>query len=288
MKKLLTLIIVFTGIAAFTSCGGGTSAEQKKIDSLENAFKQRNADYDELNDYLTVIANGLDSISAQEGILFGGNNTPGESPVLSRERIKENIEAFQQTLSEQRQQIAELKKKLKSGSAANAKLSTIITSLEAQLAQKEEEISMLRAELDDKNKSIETLMGDLASVRQRSQEQASQIAEQEEALAAQDEMINEAYVKIGSKSELKQLGLLSGGFLKKSKVDFTKVDKSTFSKVDIRKTSRIEIASKKAKLLTPQPAGSYTIEHFDNSCVLTVSNPQLFWSVTNLVIIQTD
>ena len=79
-----------------------------------------------------------------------------------------------------------------------------------------------------------------------------------------------------------------GGFLKKTKVDFTKIDKSLFKAVDIRNTEKIEIPAKKAKLVTPQPKDSYRIDLVHNSLVLSVINPDKFWGVSDFVIIQID
>ena len=75
------------------------------------------------------------------------------------------------------------------------------------------------AELEESRLTVEQLIQKVGSLSQKTIEQESQIAEQEEVMKIQDEALNEAYIKIGTKSELKSAGLLSGGFLKKSKVD---------------------------------------------------------------------
>ena len=118
--------------------------------------------------------------------------------------------------------------------------------------------------------------------------QAGLIVSQQETISSQDASIHTAYVKIGTKKELKQEGLLTGGFLKKSKVDFTKVDKSLFKPVDIRNTDKITISAKEAKIVTPQPTDSYRIDKVYKDLVLTITNPDKFWGVSDFVIIQID
>ena len=108
------------------------------------------------------------------------------------------------------------------------------------------------------------------------------------ALSKQDDVINECYVRIGTKKQLLAAGLLKGGFLQKKKVNYEDVDKSKFSAVDIRKCREISLKSSNPKILTPQPSNrSYHFEESgDGHCVLVITNPALFWSVSNYLIIQ--
>ena len=85
---------------------------------------------------------------------------------------------------------------------------------------------------------------------------------------------------------MKEAGLLTGGFLKKTKVDFTKIDKSLFKAVDIREVEKIDIPARKAELMTPQPKDSYRIDKVNNNNVLSIINPEKFWGVSDFVIIQ--
>ena len=288
MRKLFFCFAAASLLMTAMSCGNGT-ATQQQIDSLQTAYQQRNADYEELNSYLSVIAAGLDSIAAQEGQLFMSNSTPGESPVLSREQISKNLTAYKQTLADQRQQIAELQKKLKSSNANTAQLRTIIRSLNDQLAAKDAELDQLRKELANRNVSIEYLMASVKSLQLQNASQQETIDNQEAALTSKDNQLNEAFVKMGPKKELKKLGLLSGGsLLKKSKVDYDNMDKKLFQRIDIRSTKRIEIPYKKAKILTAVPSGSYSMEQRDDYNYLVILDPDRFWSVSNYLIIQTD
>ena len=252
MKKIAYYVIAATIILMATSCGGSTSSKEQ-LDSLQTALEQRDADYNELNEFLGVIATGLDSIALQEGQIL----TPGESPALSREQIKKNLDAYKQTLDSQRQRIAELEKKLKNSNANSAQMKTILASLKQQLAQKDEEIAMLRKQVDDQSVDISNLKQNVENLQQRNEMQAGLIVSQQETILSQDASMHTAYIKIGTKKELKEAGLLTGGFLKKTKVDFTKIDKSLFKAVDIREIEKIDIPARKAELMTPQQRTLY-------------------------------
>ena len=284
MKKIVYYVIAATIVVMATSCNGGSNPTKEQLDSLQTAYDQRNADYNELNEFLSVIATGLDSIALQEGQIL----TPGESPALNREQIKKNLDAYKQTLDTQRQRIDELEKKLKTGNANSAQMKTIIASLKQQLAQKDEEIAQLRKQVDDQNVDINSLKENVENLRQHNEMQAGLIVSQQETILSQDASLNTAYIKIATKKDLKEAGLLTGGFLKKTKVDFTKIDKSLFRAVDIRDVEKIDIPAEKAKVMTPQPENSYRIDKIGKNNVLSIINPEKFWGVSNFVIIEID
>ena len=284
MKKIAYYLVAATIIVMATSCNGGSASMKEQLDSLQTAYEQRDADYNELNEYLGVIATGLDSINLQEGQILRSD----EGPALSREQIKKNLDTYKQTLESQRERIAVMEKKLKTNQKYSAHLRSIIASLKQQLAQKDEEIANLRKLVDDKNMDISKLKENVLNLQQRNEMQAGLIASQEETITSQAASMHTAYVMIGTKKELKKQGLLTGGFLKKTKVDFTKVDKSLFKAIDTRSTQKIDIPGKKAKVMTPQPEDSYRIDQVYKNLVLSVTNPEKFWGVTEFVIIQVE
>ena len=65
-------------------------------------------------------------------------------------------------------------------------------------------------------------------------------------------------------------------------------DQSFFNKGDKRTLSSIPLPAKKAKVLSHQPAGSYTLTEKNGQAVLTITNPDKFWSLSNYLVIQLD
>lgn len=285
MKKIAYYLVAATIIVMATSCNGGSASMKEQLDSLQTAYEQRNADYNELNEYLGVIATGLDSISLQEGQLLKND----EGPTLNREQIKKNLDSFQQTLKNQRERIAVMEKKLQTNQKYSAHLRSIIATMKQQLAQKDEEIANLRKLVDDKNVDIARLKENVQTLQQRNEMQAGLIASQAETIMSKESTLNTVYIKIGTKKELKNAGLLDGGFLKKTKVDFDKIDKSAFKAVDKREIGQIDLGNaKKAKVMTPQPEGSYRIDQAGKSTILSITDKEKFWAVYDFVIIQID
>ena len=111
-----------------------------------------------------------------------------------------------------------------------------------------------------------------------------------QALETQSDMLNECYVKVGTKKELKDVGLLiSKGLFSKKKVDNSNLNKDLFMKVDIRNFLELSIPAKKIKIMTPEPpATSYLIKKTSSGVVLQIQDPTAFWNVSNYLIIQTN
>ena len=278
--------LLFFAIAALiaSSCGQKTEKLQAQVDSLQNALAERDSDYGRLNDFLTVISDGLDSIAVQENTLLVCNP---ESPMPNKEQMKLGLRQLKETLQQQRERIASLEKDLKAGRGDAQKLRTIITALKNQIEQKDAQISDLLAQMEQGNIQIGELTAQVSALTQQTEEQQTQITQQTEAMMAQDQALNEGFIKIGTKQELKAAGLLSGGFMKKSKVDYAQVDRSQFQTVDIRQVTEIPIPSRSPKLLTPVPAGSYTLQQDGTSTTLVITDQTKFWSISNFLIIQT-
>ena len=116
--------------------------------------------------------------------------------------------------------------------------------------------------------------------------QRDMISSQRDMISAQDDIINQGFVKIASKSELKESGLLTGGFLKKKQVDYSMVEKNKFFTIDIRKVTEIDINSKHPKILTNVPEDSYLLERNGDKTKLRIIDPERFWSVSKYLIIQ--
>jgi uncharacterized membrane protein len=284
MKKLVFLSVIAVVAMVMASCGNKAEELQKQVDSLQTALTERTGDYDRLNEFLAVVNEGLDSIAIQENGLLVRNP---ESPLPSRAEMKKGLSELKNTLQSQRERIAKLEKDLAAGRGDISKLRGIINVLKEQIEAKDAQISDLLAQLEQSNISIEQLTTRVGNLTQQNVQQEVKIAEQEEVMAVQDQMLNEGFIKIASKKELKDAGLLSGGFLAKKKVDMSKVDQKLFQKVDIRNVTEIPIPSKKPTILSPNPAGSYRLEQGNNSSTLIITDPGKFWSVSNFLIIQT-
>ena len=284
MKKIIYYLFVTCIAVTFFACGNKTD-QQQLIDSLQTALQQRNADYQQLDEFLTVVSNGLDSISLQESDIL---KTSEESPIPNREQIKEDLQRFQQTLKDQRERISDLEKRLNYNTIQGRKMKAVIESLKAQLAEKESQVASLQDELNNKNITIKDLNTRLTTISAHSQEQEQIITSQNDLISKQDNALNEGYVLIASKKVLKDADLLRGGLLTKKKADYTKLEanKRMFRTIDTRVVTELEILSKNPTIMTQVPEGTYTLEKSGDKTILKILDPVRFWDASKYLIIQ--
>ena len=282
------VLLLFTTI--FFSCNVNNSKEtilQAQIDSLEAANSEQAEQMKEISEFMSIVSEGLDSIAAQEEQLTG-NGKGMEGRKMTKEELRANLNAFAALLERQRNRIAQLEDSLQNKGESFGNLRNIITYLNQQLEEKNQTIAALQASLNNKNVDIQRLDKQVKKLTASNEKLTEEVNKQGEALVTQSEVINECYVKIGTKKELQQAGVLSGGgLLSKKKLDVSNFQRAGFMKVDIRSYVEVDIPSKKIQILTSMPSSSYTITSNGNSSRLTITNPTLFWSVSNYLVIQT-
>ena len=260
---------------------------QSRIDSLEKANVSQKKDLDEMNHFVNVLSDGLDSIAKHEAILLN-NNKGKEGVFVDRKQLKFNLELFENMLAKQKQRISSLVDSLRSKGANLQKLNNLVAHLNQQLDEKNATIQSLKADLERKNVNIDQLRDKVAVLTETNTRLNDRVEKQVKALVTQDEVINEGYVKIATKRELTDLGIITGGFLKKTKVNYNGLSKEKFLKVDIRHFTEITIDSKNPKVLSQMPSTSYKIvKTGEGTSTLQVIDPTAFWSVSNYLIIQT-
>lgn len=292
----LKFILVLWAFASILACKNervDMAGYMKERDSLIIENQANKEELAELNSIISTVSAGLDSIAIQEGILYSGKTRDGVA--LNRNQIIANINSMAEILKRQREKIQSLQDSLAMRSAnpnkssqSIEKLQNVIAFLNKQLAEKDNEIQSLRRDVNSKNKDINQLRTSLSDMRNRAEKAENRTQVVTQALAKQDEIINECYIKIGTKKQLVASGLLKGGFLQKKKVNYEDVDKSKFNAVDIRKFREVTLKSNNPKILTPQPSNNsfHFEENGDGTCTLVITNPTQFWSVSNFLIIQ--
>lgn len=275
------------------SCNAGKDYEKQllslRLDSISRVNEQNVHALAEVNSIVNVISDELDSIAIMEDMIHI-NPLGNEGRKLTRAEMRERLRTFSQMLERQKQRISLLEDSLSTlNGSAVVKYRNLITLLNSQLEEKDKTINSLMAELNKRNANITKLQNDIEELTISNQSLSEITEKQQEALVIQDNYINEGYIKIGTKKELQNAGLITGGgFLSKTKVNNSNLDVSLFQKVDIRQITQLNLPSKSVKILTPMPESSYSIEKVDKeSSILIIKNPTHFWSVTRYLIIQT-
>lgn len=283
MKKLYVYVLVIPMIMSMIACGEKTKSNPE-VDSLKNALNDKYAEMSEMDLFLDVVNASMDSVLDLDGSVL---RSVGESNLSKKEQIKQNISAYKEVLQRQRERLAELEKKLGDSGQQNGKLMKTIASLKAQLEEKDQAIVKLTEELEQRNFDINTLKENVAQLNTQVTTLEEDSRAKDEVIETQTNMLNEAYVCFGTKKMLKDAGILSGGFLKKAKLNMSQVNPSAFTKIDIRTQNSFKIAGKKPEILTQVPAGSYKItDNGDGTSTLTVTDAEKFWSMSNYLVVR--
>ena len=278
MRKLFYFALILPAAMLFFACGEG-SKSSAELDSLRSELNSRKAAMSEMDLFLDAVNASMDSVVKLDGTIL---RTDGESKATRKDQILENIDAYKEVLQRQRDRIAELEKKLNESNTLNPKLMKTIEGLKAQIEEKDKAIAELRSELEKRNFDINNLRSSVSKLNSQVSDLQEDAKVKNEALQAQTNMLNEAYVFIGNKKDLKNAELL-----KRGKLNVSDADMSQFTKIDIRKTKQFTIPSKKPDIMTQAPASSYTLEKIDKkTSVLTITDPAAFWSVSKILVIR--
>jgi len=284
MRKLIlgTLVALMALMAA--------SCNQKKIERLEFqkdsiqhekdlVVKERDAFLEIISEiqsnFRTIREIELGIIDQSQG--YEGLNTEGKA------RIQEDLEFITSKIQENRNRINQLEADLKKSQGQAAHYRNLVTNLQKDLEHKEKEITDLKAQLAEKDLRIEQLSTQVVSLTQSKDSLSTLSAKQLTAIKAQEEEIYGGWYTFGSKNELKSKGLKEGDLKK------VRLEKGKFKKIDIREVKEFDLGSKKAKLYTSHPTGSYVIEKksaTDKNLVLKIKDPKAFWANTRYLIVQ--
>lgn len=293
LKTFAAFAAAFILAMGISSCGNKTSKLQAQLDSLATADSLHQEDVKQMVDFVNVMSIGLDSISAQEGLIR--SQQPTDTKRIDKAQLRQQLNTLGQLLQNQRQRIVELEAQVKdNNSAYGQKIKKLIAYYKAELDQKDRQIADLNAQLDAKNTDIAKLNESVSNLTTSNEQMASTIetqkqtvADQQTVISKQDAELNKGYVFIGTSKELKAKGLIKGGFLKKTKVQVENLSATGFQEVDIRKYNDVKLNSKSPKVMTQMPASSYTITgNADGTTTLHISDPKAFWSVSNYLVVK--
>lgn len=284
MKKLYFLLAVVAISFSIMSCGNEpqvNNALEKERDSLLSVNAQQQMILDDMTTTMANISMSLDTIAMHEGMII--RRVDEEGNPLSKKGLKSKLNTLAEIIKNQREKMIEMEKAMAEGKSSVVQLKSIIAYLNASLEQKEAEIQQLKAEVDSKNFSIAKLNTHVSSLRD-TVASVRQIIERQN--AQHETAINEVYYVIGTKESLRNYGVLSkSGLFKKAKVNFSSINKSVLTKGDKRTLNKITINGKAPKILSDAPNGSYSLDKGTSSSVLTITDPEKFWSANNKILV---
>lgn len=294
MKKLLIIPLGLLAIAIslnFSSCNNKkVDSLQATVDSLSKSDSLHAEDVKAMADFVDYMSEGVDSIAAQEGLLRNLSNNP-EGKRIDKTKFKAQLEEFAALINHQRARIDSLQQQLANSKSANSaygkKIQKLIEYYKAQLEEKDKTIAQLQADLNEKNANIAQLNEHVNQLNTTNTELNKTVTSQQTVMKEQDETINTGFVAIGTSKQLKEQGLIKGGFLTKKKVVVSSLEASKFTKVDIRKYNDIVLNSKSPVIMTQMPSSAYTLTNNGNgTTTLHIKDASLFWSVSKYLVVR--
>ena len=261
---------------------------QAKQDSVAQLGVQKDNTILEYIGAMNDIQSNLDSIKAIEKIVSVQTAPGTEVKAEAKKRIVEDIAQINNLLQKNKELVKALQGKLRNSNLKIVELEKMIESLNKQMGEKDEEVASLKQQLEKLNIDVAGLNQKVETITKES-EQA--IKEKNEVIDTKTTELNTAYYAFGTKKELetknvieKEGGVLGMGKTLKLKKDF---NRDFFMKVDIREFNQLQLNTKKAKLVTFHPDGSYhmtmtakkTVESF------IIDKPEEFWKASKYLLI---
>jgi chromosome segregation ATPase len=266
------------------------SSKYKELKDENEALKLEKAhtteEMNEMISTLNEIQEGILSIREAENYLTIEQS--GELSKAQKEQIKDNLLLISNTLKSNKEQLAQLQEQLNRSKIQSTALQQSINQISAELTKKTELIASLQQELTKKDVRIMELDNTVASLNENVEELSAKTSIQAEQLSKQEKKINTAYYCYGTKKELKEQNILTGGGLfSKTKMMQSDFNSDYFIAIDIRKVTEIQLFSTKATLRSNHPAGSYEFVKDENrNLTLKIKDANSFWSISKYLVIE--
>lgn len=283
MKKNVLLVAAASIIVAlsFTSCGKNSKAYKdlkQQYDSVQTSYQNQISEMDSI---IGLVISNFQEINAMEGMI-NVNNLNGDMAKDRRARIEDNVKMINERLRTNKKEIEQLNEKLKASGNQFVHLKKTVAALQLQLADKTKEVLRLSEELKRKDVAIVILDSMVTSLNNDVKKHEEMVAEQAKTIENQDAAINTVRYCIGTKNDLKEVGIIQNG---KIVGDITQ--NNYLTAVDKRNFSSVELKSKRAELLTTHPEGSYEfVKGADKDLTLKIVDADKFWSLSKVLVIR--
>ena len=238
MKNLWILLLV----GLIVSCTNvRESKEYKELQAQRDSLLMQSADVDgeaaEMMSVISEVEANFEKIREAEKYISTQSAKQGEMSQDTKQRVNDNFNMINEILQRNKQQLDELNKKYSSSSKEVATMKNTISRLNKEMLESAGRLSTLQAELAIKDEQIAQLSQDITSLAVEAEQQSATIREQERSL-------NTAFYVFGTVNELKNQKILTGGFLRSTRVLQDTFNKDYFLQIDIRETTEIPLLDK--------------------------------------------
>ena len=288
MKKVFILLLGAGVLFSCTNFGKKVteSEEYQKLqaerDSLQAVLKTSDAETQEMMAVISEVEANFAKIREAEKYISTQSAQSGEMSQDTKKRVSDNFQMIQEILKRNKAQLTELNRKYASSNKQVASMQSTIDRLNKEMQESSARLVVLQGELAKRDATIAQLSSDISELAQHAEEQSSTIKEQ-------DKSLHTAYYVFGTANELKEQKILSGGFLKSTKVMQDTFNKDYFLQIDVREVTEIPLYAPKAKIWSTHPEGTYEfVKGANDNLTFQITDTQRFWSLTKYLIIEVN
>jgi len=290
--KTIKFYAIFAAIVFMTSSCVENSGKYKAIvaqrDSLEQVKQALDSNYNQTLVILNDIETGFSAINQNENNVKVDLKGVEGSKANKRALIAAQMTAIKEGIDKNKAKIAELRQLASKTGKANTMLEETIKRLQSEMDLKTAQIESLQAELNQKNIKITELTTTVSVQSKNIADQQNVMDQQKSTIKGQDTNLNTVWYCIATSKKLKEAKIVSGGGLfQAKKLMDTDFDKTVFTQVDLRNLLTLPTDSKKIKIISSHPQGSYNlVVGTDKKITIQITDPSKFWSVTKFLVIQ--
>lgn len=290
MKATFFLLLALI-ISVVTSCNsnqGDYQELQAERDSLALVQQRMQQEIESYFATMNQIELNIEKIKKAENIISMQSVTE-DTDVDTRNKITDDLAYINEMLRSNREEVDQLKKKLKNSTIKSSELERTIARLTRALEEETQKVKELETKLEEKDALIYQLSDEIETISSSIEELKEENVVKSTTIKQQDETIHTAWYVFGTRSELKEQNIItSDGWFRPSRVLESDFNKNYFVRIDARKTKSIPLYSSKAKILSTHPRSSYSLEKENNSFTLLITDTEEFWSVSKYLVIEVD
>ena len=277
----ITVLLAGTATALYMQ----NQKTQEQLATTKMSESQVQDRYDRTIESIAEIQDSLDAIAVgPEGRAMFEGKTEAERRMSgpNRQDALDRIAALRTSIAQNKERIQELEKNVKKSGVQVKSLNRLIAGLKRNVSEKEDEIAILNARVESLNTQVTTL--------------TTTVAEREDTLRTRDTQLEEkrrematVYYVVGDKDRLKDSGVIEtkGGVLGVGKTILPSraPNLAVFQPLDTDQETVIRTPTAKARLISAQPAGSYSLQLVDGHMELHIIDPTEFRKVKQVVIL---
>ena len=286
MRKSLVPLLVVALLAA-----GGLSAwllvqsrnSKLAYQDLSAAEESSRQSYNRTLDAIAEIQDSLDVITPRDSsfqVVPGSLATEQEMAGPDGRKALERIATLRASIERSRERIQQLESKLQSEGGRVNSLRRMVANLNRTLDDR-------KRTLDEMSARVEALQGQVGTLETEVQQKAETIVAKDASLEDRRRELATVYYLVGTKQELTQQGAIvaSGGVLGMGKTLLPTGKPVAGTPLDTDVSTVVRTDAAKARVLTPQPVGSYELRLVEGRMELHILNPEEFRKVRQLVIV---